>query len=95
VTQTAQKSQNFLLIFLPIALFVALGADTGPGIPADALSRIFEPYWQVQKTRSGMGLGLFIAKTLVDAHRGRMWVDSSVGRGTTFYFTLPAVRIAE
>jgi len=67
-------------------------ADTGPGIPADALPRIFEPYWQVQKTRSGMGLGLFIAKTLVEAHRGRMWVDSTIGCGTIFYFTLPAFR---
>lgn len=66
-------------------------ADTGPGISAAALSRIFEPYWQVQKTRNGMGLGLFIAKTLVTAHRGKMWVESTVGSGTTFYFTLPAV----
>jgi signal transduction histidine kinase len=64
-------------------------ADTGPGIPGDALPRIFEPYWQVQKTRSGMGLGLFIARTLVQAHGGRMWVESTVGRGTTFHFTLP------
>ncbi|HEY2381932.1 MAG TPA: sensor histidine kinase [Terriglobia bacterium] len=66
-------------------------ADTGPGIPGEALGRIFEPYWQMQKTRSGMGLGLFIARTLVEAHGGRMWVDSTVGRGTTFYFTLPAL----
>ncbi len=66
-------------------------ADTGPGIPSEALSRIFEPYWQVQKTRSGMGLGLFIAKTVVEAHGGRIWVDSVVGRGTTFYFTLPVL----
>lgn len=64
-------------------------ADTGPGIPPEALARIFEPYWQVQKTRNGMGLGLFIAKTLVAAHGGRMWVESTVGSGTTFYFTLP------
>jgi signal transduction histidine kinase len=64
-------------------------ADTGPGIPKDALARIFEPYWQVQKTRSGMGLGLFIAKTLVETHGGKIWVQSVPGRGTTFYFTLP------
>ncbi|HLH31012.1 MAG TPA: sensor histidine kinase [Terriglobia bacterium] len=64
-------------------------SDTGSGIPREALNRIFEPYWQVQKTRSGMGLGLFIAKTIVEAHGGRMWVDSTIGRGTTFYFTLP------
>jgi signal transduction histidine kinase len=64
-------------------------ADTGPGIPDQALQRIFEPYWQVQKTRQGMGLGLFIAKTIIESHGGRIWVESSPGRGTTFYFTLP------
>jgi signal transduction histidine kinase len=66
--------------------------DTGPGIPSAALSHIFEPYWQVSKTRSGMGLGLFIAKTLVEAHGGRIWVESSVGEGTAVYFTVPAIR---
>jgi signal transduction histidine kinase len=66
-------------------------ADTGPGIPEAALSRIFEPFWQVQKTRSGMGLGLFIAKTLVASHGGKMWVESTLGQGTTFYFTLPVL----
>jgi signal transduction histidine kinase len=65
-------------------------ADTGPGIPDEALSRIFEPYWQVQKTRTGMGLGLYIAKTIIEGHGGRIWVKSAVGRGTTFYFTLPS-----
>ena len=64
-------------------------SDSGPGIPEEALSRIFEPFWQVEKTRSGMGLGLFIAKTLVVSHGGRMWVQSTAGQGTTFYFTLP------
>ena len=65
-------------------------SDTGCGIPVDALPRIFEPYWQVQKMRTGLGLGLFIAKTLVEAHGGKIWVYSAPGRGTTFYFTLPA-----
>ena len=65
-------------------------SDTGPGIPDEALGRIFEPYWQVQKTRSGMGLGLFIAKTIVESHGGRIWVESTVGQGTTFHFTLPS-----
>jgi signal transduction histidine kinase len=68
--------------------------DTGPGISSAALSRIFEPYWQVSKTRSGMGLGLFIAKTLVEAHAGRIWVESTVGQGTTVHFTVPEVRAA-
>jgi len=64
-------------------------SDTGPGIPDEALERIFEPYWQVQRTRSGMGLGLFIARTLVEIHGGKIWVESALGRGTTFHFTLP------
>jgi signal transduction histidine kinase len=64
-------------------------SDTGPGIPDEALSRIFEPYWQVHRTRSGMGLGLFIARTIIQGHGGRIWAKSSMGRGTTFYFTLP------
>jgi signal transduction histidine kinase len=66
-------------------------ADTGPGIPGEALSRIFDPYWQVQETRTGMGLGLFIAKTIIQGHGGRIWVESSPGRGTTFRFTLPSI----
>src|SRR5262249_22777104 len=66
-------------------------ADTGPGIPDEALSRIFEPYWQGQKKRNRMGLGVFIAKTKIKGDGGRSWVKSSVGQGTTFYFTLPSV----
>jgi signal transduction histidine kinase len=65
-------------------------SDSGPGIPSEALQKIFEPYWQVQKTRTGMGLGLFIAKTIIEGHGGRIWVDSSIGQGTTFQFTLPS-----
>jgi signal transduction histidine kinase len=66
-------------------------ADTGPGIPVEAQGQIFESYWQVQRTRLGMGLGLFIAKTIIESHGGRIWVESSVGEGTTFHFTLPSI----
>ena len=47
-------------------------SDTGPGISDEATKRIFEPYWQVQETRTGMGLGLFIAKTIVESQTGRL-----------------------
>ena len=65
--------------------------DTGPGIPDEASGRIFEPYWQVHERRNGMGLGLFIAKTIIQGHGGRISVESPVGRGATFYFTLPLI----
>jgi signal transduction histidine kinase len=64
--------------------------DTGPGIPADQLPRIFERYWQgAESDRASAGLGLFIVKGIVDAHGGRVWAESEVGKGSAVYFTLP------
>ncbi len=65
-------------------------SDTGPGIPKEHLGDIFSPYWQAKRAeRLGAGLGLPIAKGIVEAHGGRIWVESEPGRGTDFYFTLP------
>ncbi len=65
-------------------------SDTGPGIPADRLDQVFGRFWQADRAdRRGLGLGLAIAKAIVDAHGGRIWVESEEGNGTTFYFTLP------
>lgn len=65
-------------------------SDTGRGIPAEALSRIFERYWQVGRaSRAGAGLGLAIAEGLVRAQGGRIWAASEEGAGSTFSFTLP------
>lgn len=65
-------------------------ADTGPGIAESDVEHIFDPYWQVERTaRLGTGLGLTIAKGIVDGHGGRLWVESTPGEGTTFTFTLP------
>ncbi|HVG24027.1 MAG TPA: HAMP domain-containing sensor histidine kinase [Thermoanaerobaculia bacterium] len=65
-------------------------SDTGPGIPRENLNDIFSPYWQAKRAeRLGAGLGLPIAKGIVEAHGGRIWVESEPGRGTDFYFTLP------
>jgi signal transduction histidine kinase len=65
--------------------------DTGPGIPAEQLPHIFGRFWQAKTSdRRGIGLGLAIAKGIVEAHNGRIWVESHVGLGSTFYFTLPA-----
>jgi len=64
--------------------------DTGPGIKAEYLERIFEPFAQVGKDKNdGAGLGLAISKEIVLAHRGRMWAESEVGTGSVFHFTLP------
>ncbi len=70
-------------------------SDTGPGIPKENLSDIFTPYWQAKRAeRLGAGLGLGIAKGIVEAHGGKIWAESEPGRGTTFYFTLPVANAA-
>jgi signal transduction histidine kinase len=67
--------------------------DTGPGIPKEHLGDIFNPYWQAKRAeRMGAGLGLPIAKGIVEAHGGKIWVESEPGKGTTFFFTLPIER---
>jgi signal transduction histidine kinase len=65
--------------------------DSGPGIAPEQLPHIFGRFWQATPSdRRGIGLGLAIAKGIVEAHSGRIWVESQVGSGSSFYFTLPA-----
>ena len=65
-------------------------ADTGPGIPPDERQHVFEPYWSTERHgKKGTGLGLFISHAVIDAHGGKLWVESEPGHGTTFFFTLP------
>jgi signal transduction histidine kinase len=76
----SQKDQSTLLKI----------SDTGIGIPADKLQKIFDEFYQVEGGRhGGTGLGLAIVKRLVEEHGGNIWVESQLGRGSIFYFTLP------
>jgi signal transduction histidine kinase len=67
-------------------------SDSGPGIAKGALPHVFERFWQAgTESRDGLGLGLYICKTIVDAHGGQIGVESERGDGATFRFTLPVV----
>jgi signal transduction histidine kinase len=64
--------------------------DTGPGIAADDIPHLFDDFWQARRNdHRGVGLGLAIAKGIVEAHGGRIWCESTLGVGSTFSFTLP------
>ena len=62
-------------------------ADSGPGIPVDSLPKLFEPFFTTKK--EGMGMGLSIARTIVEAHHGQIWAENNSEVGATFYFTVP------
>lgn len=78
--QTNGNSANSVMVWV---------SDSGPGIPAEYHQEIFEDFVRVDRTSAGMGLGLAIAKRLIQAHRGKIWVDSEPGRGSKFSFLLP------
>lgn len=68
-------------------------ADTGPGIPPERVSQIFQSFWQAHEDdRRGIGLGLAISRHIVDAHNGRIGVESDLGGGSEFWFTVPVAR---
>ncbi len=66
--------------------------DTGPGMQKDVLEAIFRRFWQTEKNSSkGLGLGLYISKSIVEAHGGKIWAESTPGEGSRFSFTIPIV----
>ena len=80
VTMRADASENHVTIHI---------SDTGPGIAPEDIAHLFDDFWQARNDHRGVGLGLAIAKGVVEAHGGRIWCDSTLGRGSTFSFTLP------
>jgi signal transduction histidine kinase len=66
-------------------------ADRGIGVHPEDISHLFERFYRAKGARKaeGLGLGLFITRLLVEAHGGRLWVESELGKGSVFYFTLP------
>ena len=86
ISLSARKSEGGVLFHV---------ADTGPGIAGEHLPRIFERFYQVEtslsKTSKGLGLGLRIAKDLVELHGGKIWVESKVGEGSSFFVEVPLV----
>jgi signal transduction histidine kinase len=63
--------------------------DRGTGVPADHLPRVFDAFFSTKQ--AGLGIGLRICASIVEAHGGRIWVVNNPGAGATFHFTLPAV----
>jgi signal transduction histidine kinase len=82
----------------PTAVYLSV-SDTGRGIPPESLPQVFDRLFQdadaIDGNRTGLGLGLFIAKEIVTLHGGRMWVASELGSGSTFSFTLPLYSLAK
>jgi two-component system sensor kinase FixL len=64
--------------------------DTGPGVAPEVADRLFQPF--VTTKTQGMGVGLSICRSIIEAHNGRLWVEPNPEGGTIFHFTVPAVR---
>lgn len=81
ITITVKNINNYAVVSV---------ADQGVGIPKGQQNLVFDRYYQVKaKEKRGFGLGLYIAKEIIKRHRGRIWVESIVGKGSTFFFSLP------
>jgi signal transduction histidine kinase len=63
--------------------------DSGPGIAAQDLPHVFDPYWSAQHHKNCSGLGLYITRSIIEAHGGRIWIESPDRAGTHVHFTLP------
>ena len=69
-------------------------ANTGPGIPQEYLGKIFDKFERIlAEKQEGTGLGLPVAKDIIELHKGKLWVESEAGKGSKFIFTLPPVSL--
>ena len=85
ISVSAEEKDGFIIVSI---------TDTGIGIPEEDARNIFERFYKVDRSRStkGMGLGLSIAKNVVEEHGGKIWAESKIGEGSTFYFSLPILQ---
>lgn len=90
VVVTAKKKENYIQFSV---------TDQGVGLKLEDQRRIFEPFYQAEQTiyrkKGGTGLGLAICRGIVEAQNGKLWLESEVGKGSTFYFTLPLIPVKE
>jgi signal transduction histidine kinase len=84
ITVDVRKVEGFLEVSV---------SDNGQGIPAEALKKLFTKFFRVsgalEQGSKGTGLGLFISKSIINMHNGKIWVESEIGKGSKFIFTLP------
>lgn len=80
ITLKVTKKENYIQIVVQ---------DTGPGISEENIAKLFKEFSQIEKDAAGSGLGLYICKKIVEEHKGKIWVESEEGKGSSFYFTLP------
>jgi signal transduction histidine kinase len=88
IKYSAQKSEIAINITKQNSQVYVSVKDKGKGIPKKAHKAIFDKFYQLQR-RDGFGLGLYISKEIIKHHKGKIWVESIVGKGSTFYFSLP------
>jgi len=91
VTSTDSPAVNHCSLARPFGLFMI--EDQGMGIPAELIEKVFQPFFQVdasdRRSHQGLGLELAICRQIVHRHRGQVWAESRLGKGSTFYIALP------
>jgi two-component system sensor kinase FixL len=90
---TGSRREIVIATSLPDERMVEISvADTGPGLSEAVRAKLFQPF--VTTKEQGLGVGLSICRTIVEAHGGRMWVTDNFGGGTVFHFTVPRGEVA-